>query len=304
VSLLAGVNYDPGSAASVSTASAIAMTAIDTTNLRLTFTAPSNGTVMVRMRCCDHGAGSSPMILLGVLDGSTVKGRISPWSSTPGGASGTERQVHDAQFLVTGLTPGNSYTWDAAYAVQVVVASTNIKYGGPNDASNNNAYGAFHFSIWETQNLLAGMLYDPATDAEIDLGTGTLSAMAAIDSTNLRLSFTAPSSGRVLVRMHVASTGATGTRPVTLLGVLDGATVKGRMGSGCSKQRGTGLASDHYILNAGFHVSGLTPGNSYTWDAAYGQENVLAGFFMAYGGADDAAGNDAWGGFAYEIWSA
>lgn len=299
---LAAANYDPTSGVTKSCAALLAMTAIDTTNLRLTFTAPANGTVLVRMRCCCHGTATTPTILLGVLDGATVKGRIAPTSPAGASGAGSARQVREGQFLVTGLTPGVSYTWDAAYAVQVV-ASAPLKYGGPNNASSDDAFGGFDFSIWETTNLLAGKHYDPAAAASVSLGS--LAAMAAIDTTNLRLTFNAPSSGRVLVRLHTLATGATGTRAQVLLGVLDGATVKGRGPGGAQiAQIGTNVASDHTLHHVSFMVTGLTSGQSYTWDAAYGVELALASSVLQWGGPNDTTGNDAWGGFAYEVWAA
>lgn len=48
-----------------------------------------------------------------------------------------------------GLTAGASLTWDAAYAVETVVAATGWKYGGPNDTTVNNAFGGLQFEIWE-----------------------------------------------------------------------------------------------------------------------------------------------------------
>lgn len=51
-------------------------------------------------------------------------------------------------FLVVGLTPNASLTWDAAYGVETAVTSTGLKYGGPNNATANNAFGAFQFEVW------------------------------------------------------------------------------------------------------------------------------------------------------------
>lgn len=299
---LAAVNYDPTTAVSKATGSLLAMTAIDTTNLRLTFNAPANGIVMVRMRTCQHGTAGTASILLGVLDGSTVRGRNAPIYYV-GSSSGNQRQIRESQFLVTGLTPNQSYTWDAAYAVQVINSSSPIKYGGPDNATTDNAFGGFDFSIWETTNLLAGKYYDPTVAANVSLGT--LTAMGTIDTTNLRLTFNAPSSGRALVRMATLATGATGTAAQVLLGVMDGATVKGRApATGSNPQAGAALATDLRNTQASFMVTGLTPNQSYTWDAAFGVEIALASSVLQWGGPDDTVGADAYGGFAYEIWSA
>jgi len=305
--LLAAVTYDPASRTDKAGTALLAMTALDTTNLRVTFTAPASGNVLVRMRTLYRGS-ASPMYLLGVLDGSTVRGRLAP-SANKAGATATQRHILEAEFLVTGLTPGNSYTWDAAYAVQVVVASSGqISYGGPDDASSDTATGAFCFEVWDAPHLLAGTLYDPATAVSKDLGT--LSAMTAIDTTNLRLSFTTPASGPgssyVLVRMHAGVSGAasSATQADVMLGVLDGSTVKGRVTVPVLQhQVGTALATDIKAIEGAFIVP-VSPNTSYTWDAAWSVDAILASDNIKYGGPNDASGNDAWGGFAYEIWKA
>lgn len=150
MALLAGVLYDPATAVNKVTTAALAMTALDTTNLRLTFTAPANGTVLVRMAGVVHGATTFPQILLGVLDGATVRGRVAPRADLGGTALATTLVPVEGTFLVTGLTPGNSYTWDAAYGVETLVASTGLKYGGPNNTTANDAWGGFIYEIWTT----------------------------------------------------------------------------------------------------------------------------------------------------------
>lgn len=299
MSLLAGVNYDPGTAVAKSTASLLAMTAIDTTNLRLTFTAPANGIVLVRIRCLTMDQNQSPSILLGVLDGSTVMGRQRPIGALGGTAVSTTRIPQEALFIVSGLTPSQSYTWDAAYAVQVVLSSTNIRYGGPNDTTTNNAYGGFQFEIYDTANLLGAKMYDPGT--AVSASTASLAAMTALDTTNLRITFTAPASGKVHVRLRTCVVGAT-SYPQILLGVLDGATVVGR-GHPIGGLATAAGATMPMTVETEFIVSGLTGGNSYTWDAAYGVELVVASTNLKYGGPNTTSGNDAWGGFLFEIWA-
>lgn len=146
--LLAGTLYDPASAVSKATTAALAMTALDTTNLRLTFTAPASGKVLVRLQGTLHGATTYPQIMLGVLEGSTVKGRVSPAGLVNGNLAATTFLTVEGLFVVTGLTAGASLTWDAAYGVETVVASTGLKYGGPNNASANDAFGGFAFEVW------------------------------------------------------------------------------------------------------------------------------------------------------------
>jgi len=139
--------YDPATAVSKSTASLLAMTALDTTNLRITFTAPAWGYVLVKLAGTLHGATTYPQILLGVLDGSTVRGRVPPVLGG-GNLAATTLMRAESVFAVGGLTPGTQYTWDAAYGVETIVASTGLKYGGPNNTTANDAFGGFQFEIW------------------------------------------------------------------------------------------------------------------------------------------------------------
>lgn len=150
MALLAAKTYDPAVAVTKATTAALAMTALDTTNLRLSFTVPANGSVLVRLQGVLHGATTFPQILLGVLEGATVRGRVAPVGGLTGTALATTFLPVEALFVVTGLTPAASLTWDAAYGVETLVAATGIKYGGPNDATANNAFGAFIFECWTT----------------------------------------------------------------------------------------------------------------------------------------------------------
>lgn len=146
MSLLAAKLYDPAAAVSKSTASLLGLTAFDTTNLRLSFAAPSSGNALVLIRCCMVGATTEAQVLLGVLSGSSIVGRMTPAQVIGGTAVATTHITLETTFEVTGLS--GSLVWDAAYAVQVVLASTNIKYGGPNDTTVNNAFGGFRFAVY------------------------------------------------------------------------------------------------------------------------------------------------------------
>ncbi len=150
MSLLGAKLYDPAAAVSKATTAALAMTALDTTNLRINFTVPANGAVLVRLQGTLHGATTFPQILLGVLEGSTVKGRVAPAGLPNGNLAATTFLTVEGVFVVPGLTPAASLTWDAAYGVETLVASTGLKYGGPNNTTANDAFGAFLFEIWET----------------------------------------------------------------------------------------------------------------------------------------------------------
>lgn len=296
MSLLAGANYDPTTAVAKATSALLAMTAFDTTNLRVTFTAPANGSVLVRMRTTLSGATTFPTILLGILSGATVIARQSPVGALGGTALATTGVTQEVCFTVTGLS--GSQTWDAAYAVQVLLASTSIHYGGPNDTTSNNAWGGLALEVYDAPNLLGSKLYDPTT--AVTQATSANLAMTALDTSNLRITFTAPASGKVLVRMRGALHGST-TYPQILFGVLEGSTVMGRSDpSGGLKT--TAVATAQLAQESEFVVSGLSAG-SHTWDAAYGVETAVSSTGLKYGGPNNTSGNNAFGGFLFEIWS-
>ena len=152
---LAAVAYDPSTAVSKATTAALALTALDTTNLRLTFNAPASGRVWVDLSATLHGATTFPQVLLGVLgniaggSGTSVLGRVSPEGLLNGTGVATTFLTVRAWFPISGLSAGTSYSLDAAYGVETAVASTGLKYGGPNDATANNAWGACVFSVWD-----------------------------------------------------------------------------------------------------------------------------------------------------------
>ena len=299
MALLGAINYDPASAVTKACTSLLAMTAIDTTNLRITFTAPANGIVMVRIRCTELGATSYPSILLGILEGATVKARLSPIGALAGTSVATTCVTQEALFLVPGLIAGNSYTWDAAYGVEIVATSTAIKYGGPNDASGADAWGGLQFEISDVPSCLGAKLYDPSSLTSNS--TASLLAMTAIDTTNLRITFTAPVSGKVFCRLAGLTHGATAS-PQILFGVLDGSTVRGRViPMGGLKEAGSSTA--RLALEGEFVVSGLTGGNSYSFDAAYGVQTVVASTAIKYGGPNNTTTNDAFGAFQFQIFA-
>jgi hypothetical protein len=291
--LLAGTLYDPAAAVTKATSALLAMTALDTTNLRLTFTAPANGAVLVRQACTQTGATTIPRIHFGVLDGATVRGRTYPMDGVTTRLAAVS-YGQESVCVVSGLTPAGSYTWDAAYSVDNAIAGTNLKYGGPNDASGADAWGGYSFEIWDTPTLLGSVLYDPGTAAGAVMTS--LIAMTALDTANARITFTAPASGQVFWRIRTCYTGSA-TLPSVLLGILDGATVKARA-----------VPIYGSAANTIWDASGLvavTPTTSYTWDAAYAVQVVSgAGGTLKWGGPNNTSANDAWGGLAYEIWTA
>jgi len=145
---LGAVLYDPSTAATRGSA-ASAMAAFDTTNARITFTVPTSGRVLVRVCCPVHGATTYSTYLLGVMEGATVVGRVAPIGGLKTTAVNTAMVTQEATFVVPGLTPSASLTWDAAWGCETSVNNSLLKYGGPDNATANNAFGALIFEIWE-----------------------------------------------------------------------------------------------------------------------------------------------------------
>lgn len=147
--------YDPAVVVNKLTTAALALTALDTTNLRLAFTVPAHGMVRVRMAGVVHGATTFPSLLLGVLEGATVRGRVCPDGGLKNTAVATAMVTQVADFCVGGLTPG-PVTWDAAYGVETGVAATGLKLGGPNNTTVNDAFGGFVFEVWDPAPAISG----------------------------------------------------------------------------------------------------------------------------------------------------
>lgn len=149
MALLKGVNYNPAAAVSKLASALQAMVAMDTVNLRLAVTVPANGIILIRQSGIVHGGTAMPAILLGVMNGATVLSTKAPMTGGVGTIAATSMIPIEATYLLTGLTPGAALNLDAAWSVETLVASSAIKYGGPNDATANNAFGGFSFEAWE-----------------------------------------------------------------------------------------------------------------------------------------------------------
>jgi hypothetical protein len=140
--------YDPAVAVTKGAAASV-MAAFDTTNARITFTVPPSGKVLSRVSCVVHGAITMSSFLLGILNGASVVARLAPIGGLVNTAVATALVRLEATFVITGLTPGASLTWDAAWGCETFVTSSLLKYGGPNNTTANDAFGALQFEVWE-----------------------------------------------------------------------------------------------------------------------------------------------------------
>lgn len=155
MNLLDGKIYDPAVAVSKATTALLALTALDTTNLRLTVTVPPSGKIYWRIKGALHGATTYPQIILGILEGANVRARV---AAMLGGNNLAATSICAAwgEGLITGLTPGASFVADAAYGVETVVAATGFKYGGPNNTTGNDNFGGCVFELWDPQPIYTG----------------------------------------------------------------------------------------------------------------------------------------------------
>ena len=180
MNLLKAALYDPSVAATKATSSLLAMTALDTTNLRLAIIVPAHGMVRFVLRCALEGATTFPQVLLGVMNGATVIGRVTPLVTINGTALATTRLALWADLTVTGLAPG-AMNVDAAYGVEILLAATNIKYGGPNNATTDDAWGAFVFEAWDPQPMTANSTLAVDANGRVDVSKVLGTAQTAGD---------------------------------------------------------------------------------------------------------------------------
>lgn len=148
---LLGANlYDPAVAVTKGAAASV-MAAFDTTagQARIAFVVPPSGMVRVVIKVTLHGAATFSQFLLGALESSTLRGRVVPLMTINGTALATTMCRLKADYIVSGLTPGASVNWDAAWGCETFVTNSLLKYGGANNTSANDAFGALLFQLWD-----------------------------------------------------------------------------------------------------------------------------------------------------------
>lgn len=157
--------------------------------------------------------------------------------------------------------------------------------GDPNYAIIlNGATGLLLRNIWKENVTQAGAplaraTYNPGTQGSYSI---TATALTALDTTNLIVTFVAPNSGKVLVTLKnlLVNLGTAGNIGYGLLNASGGAQV----GVAVSPMNGT--ANTVYLApNVEIPVAGLTPGTSYTFRWA---ARVNTGTATAYVGGDPA----------------
>lgn len=117
------VSYEPGTAQNKTTTST-SLVAVDTTNLRATFTVPASGNVLVRLTARGSNSTSGANVYWGLLEGASQRGKVQFVTDS------TASLRLPASIRVTGLTPGATVSLDWAWAVAAGTGNLNIDASG------------------------------------------------------------------------------------------------------------------------------------------------------------------------------
>jgi hypothetical protein len=133
--LITRVQYAPSTAGSYTlNVATTGLKALDTTNLVVTFPAPQSGAVLVKLQAwVKGGAGAGASVMFGVVSSTgspgTLVGVVGIVSLSPTTTAADNGELGIMEQLITGLTPGTSYTWYFAGSYSGT-ASTVIPQGG------------------------------------------------------------------------------------------------------------------------------------------------------------------------------
>lgn len=116
--LLAYTAYDPGTLANYTTTSTTFVD-VNATNLAVTFTAPSSGKVLVRLTATCQISGSGATMDWSLRTGTTDLATNFRVAAT------VNVEARSVPLIITGLTPGTSYTYKWSYR-RTAAAGTNV----------------------------------------------------------------------------------------------------------------------------------------------------------------------------------
>lgn len=244
--------------------------------IQCSFVAPASGSVLVRLTAFaqNNAVDEDANMYWGIREGgSTVKGPRLVANGNPSGSA----QGWGRTFLITGLTPGSNHTYK--WAAQHVEGGGHhgpwvIAWGGDGGGGGSNL-GHAVMEVWDAASFLGLTHYDPGSAVAYNTGT----SVADIDATNLKVTFTAPDSGAVLVRLTCTAY-PTGTTGELYWGLREGgALVAGMAEVGSGRPF---IASQ--VIAKTFLIDGLSPGSVHTYKWA--AKHVTDDWFVRYGGGD------------------
>lgn len=131
--LLAYTDYRPASDSTLSTTS-LSYADVDATNMAVTFTAPPSGKVVVDLTAYCATSSSAVTQFWALRNGSTTV-----TGSETGVVASAQALRAAPSLLITGLTPGTSYTYKWAW--KLGQAGTGYMYVGP-------TYANAHMRVW------------------------------------------------------------------------------------------------------------------------------------------------------------
>ncbi len=139
--LLARAQYAPSSVHTYTPVNiTTGVTALDSTNLVVTFIAPPSGAVIVKLQAwCETGAAAADKHIFAVVSSTSSPGTLVGVSglaaNSPTATLADNQVLASMEQLITGLTPGSSYTWYFAAAYVTAAGSIFAQGGSTNTTS-------------------------------------------------------------------------------------------------------------------------------------------------------------------------
>ena len=306
MALLAGVSYEPSTAAtSASGATLIAMTAIDTTNLRVTFTAPANGIVLGQVAWLDSRRGHQPCSCCSWCSWTRRRSAAESRRTDHDLAQRTHYGApFDCSFLVTGLTPSTSCTSNTRTASSSSSPRARSSTAARIDTDREQrvrlvqlrgvANRAF-LSIREALRPQHGRHQQVLHRREPGVDRPRHDQSPA----DVHRSRVGQGSGRVL--QGTAHGGST-SWPGVILGVLDGSTVRARGRALLGTVKTLACPRPCAVVHeADYLITGLTPTDQLQLRCGVRRRGDPSPRRISSTAVpDDTTGDNAWGGFVYQ----
>lgn len=177
-SLLAITSYNPAiTDVSIGTN---ALADVDATNLKVTFVAPPSGSVLIRLNATGYLDAVTAEMRWGLREGSTtVAGPATVLSGGYGAGGGNDWTSITRAFYVTGLTPGQSYTYKWGWLDSTGASAVHLRYGG--------VYGPAVMEVWSADTSSQALASAKVTKTDGDI---TTSSTAFVDATGLTVTLT------------------------------------------------------------------------------------------------------------------